>query len=165
MVDLVKVRKFAIAAHTGHFRKYTNEPYIVHPAAVAKTIRDIGGTREMIAAAWLHDTVEDTDATIQEIRENFGRQVAFYVDQLTDPVVIGNRATRIAAALEHTAKMVCEVQSIKLADIHDNSRTICKYDPQFALVWGAEKQNQLRYLDRGDPQLFKLVTKTLETLI
>lgn len=164
MIDLAKVRRFATRAHEGQYRKYTGTPYIVHPAAVAKTVSDLCGSKEMIAAAWLHDTVEDTDTTIQDISDNFGRTVAFYVDQLTDPVVIGNRAVRVAAALEHTAKMVAEVQTIKLADIHDNSKTIFKYDPKFAGVWGAEKLNQLRYLDRGDPHLYRVVKEILDKL-
>ena len=66
-----KARLFATSAHAavGQKRKYTNEPYIVHPAEVAKLVEDVGGTQEMIAAAWLHDVIEDTQVPLELIWE------------------------------------------------------------------------------------------------
>jgi (p)ppGpp synthase/HD superfamily hydrolase len=70
--------EFATTAHASinQRRKYTGEPYIVHPIAVAELVRSVPHTPEMIAAAYLHDVVEDTPVTIEEIREEFGPQVA-----------------------------------------------------------------------------------------
>lgn len=55
---------FAAQAHAGQVRKYTGEPYIRHPEAVAKLVQASGGDTAMVAAAWLHDTVEDTAVTV-----------------------------------------------------------------------------------------------------
>ena len=77
-------------------RKYTGEPYIVHPAAVVELVRGVPHTQEQLAAAWLHDTVEDTEVTIEEIEAKFGREVAALVEMLTDisRPGDGNRAVR-----------------------------------------------------------------------
>jgi (p)ppGpp synthase/HD superfamily hydrolase len=74
--------EFAIAAHASidQRRKYTGEPYIVHPIAVAALVRSVPHTPEIIAAAYLHDVVEDTPVTIEEIRAEFGDEVAALVD-------------------------------------------------------------------------------------
>jgi (p)ppGpp synthase/HD superfamily hydrolase len=85
MNDLVnKAFSYALAAHTGQTRKYTGEPYIVHPFAVSLIVQSVPHTPEMVAAALLHDTVEDTGKTIEEIEQLFGKQVASYVGWLTD---------------------------------------------------------------------------------
>lgn len=65
--------RVATAAHEGigQVRKYTGEPYINHPAAVAELVSSVPHTPEMLAAAWLHDTVEDTPITLLDIELNF----------------------------------------------------------------------------------------------
>ena len=67
-----------------HRRKYTGEPYITHPAAVVELVRSVPHTEAMLCAAWLHDTVEDTPATLDDIRAVFGDEVAVLVEMLTD---------------------------------------------------------------------------------
>ena len=87
MNDLVdRARLFATSAHKriGHQRKYSNQPYQVHLQAVAKLVASVSDDPEMIAAAWLHDTVEDTPATLDDISGNFGEAVAELVENLTD---------------------------------------------------------------------------------
>ena len=88
MIDIIeKARVFATAAHAAaaQLRKYTNEPYIVHPTEVASIVDNVeGSTHEMVAAAWLHDVVEDTGVTIEVIRAEFGEKVAELVGWLTD---------------------------------------------------------------------------------
>ena len=82
-MDIVKkAQVFAIAAHAAvqQKRKYTNEPYIVHPAEVASIVAGVeGSTEDMVAAAWLHDVVEDTGVTITDINLNFGADIAALV--------------------------------------------------------------------------------------
>ena len=80
-----KARQFATDAHGRHeqIRRYTNEDYIVHPQAVAERVSEFLSQPEVLAAAWLHDVVEDTDVNIEEIRQLFGDDVALLVDQLT----------------------------------------------------------------------------------
>lgn len=81
-----RARKFAEAAHgaINHKRKYTGVPYIVHPASVAKLVSSVTDNIEMICAAWLHDVVEDTPVTLEEIGSEFGGNVVNLVSDLTD---------------------------------------------------------------------------------
>lgn len=74
--------KLAKENHMGQLRQ-TGEPYIVHPLKVAMILSDIGVESNIIAAAILHDVVEDTDVTIDDIREKFGEQIAKYVNAVT----------------------------------------------------------------------------------
>ncbi len=86
MTIVERARIFATAAHTAvaQLRKYTHEPYIVHPAEVAKIVSTVPHTPQMLAAAWLHDVVEDTGVTLETIRAEFGDEVATLVGWLTD---------------------------------------------------------------------------------
>ena len=95
--QIEKAIQFATKAHEGQTRKYTGEPYIVHPLAVMETIKTVEGhTPEMLMAAVLHDTVEDCDVTLDQIAFHFGHCVADLVEELTDISVPedGNRAFR-----------------------------------------------------------------------
>ena len=77
-MKLKKAIEFATKAHEGQVRKYTGEPYIVHPLEVAEIVKTVEHTEEMLMAAVLHDTVEDTDTTIEDIdRENESADVKF----------------------------------------------------------------------------------------
>lgn len=67
---------FATNAHSGSCRKGTNLPYIIHPMEVAAIVSTMTDSKAVIAAAVLHDTVEDTNATIDDIRREFGDEVA-----------------------------------------------------------------------------------------
>ena len=75
---IARAREFATAAHeaVGQLRKYTNDPYIVHPAAVAAIVETVPHTPEMVAAAFCHDVVEDTRVTLDEVRAEFGNEIA-----------------------------------------------------------------------------------------
>lgn len=143
----------------GQLRKYTGEPYIIHPARVALTVRSVpGATEEMIAAAWLHDTVEDTNATLADIERSFGVTVATYVEMLTDVSrpEDGNRAKRKEIDLAHTALACPQAKTIKLADLIDNMRSITKHDPKFALIYLPEKLALLDVLMDGDNGLWHM---------
>lgn len=74
-----KALLFATEKHSGQIRKMANTPYILHPVEVASIVGTMTDDREILAAAVLHDTVEDTDTTLEEIRENFGKRVALLV--------------------------------------------------------------------------------------
>lgn len=136
--------EFAAMAHLGQTRKYTGDPYIVHPVAVAAMVKEKGGTSEMVAAALLHDTVEDCDVTIDRIDELFGPVVALYVLELTDVYTSErfpqlNRATRKTMEANRMAHVSDEAKQIKLCDMIDNTSTIVEHDPGFAKVYLAEK--------------------------
>ena len=143
---------FATAAHAavGQMRKYTDDPYIVHPIRVATTVAKFGGTDEMIAAAYLHDVVEDTGVSIVDIQDMFGPAVALIVDGLTDVSVPedGNRAVRKAMDRQHSADATYEAQFVKCADIIDNAHDIGDNDPSFNLVYRKEMLLLIQVLDK-----------------
>lgn len=70
---------FAAEKHSGQTRKMSTVPYILHPVEVASIVGTMTDDKEILAAAVLHDTVEDTDTTLEEIRENFGKRVYLLV--------------------------------------------------------------------------------------
>lgn len=131
--------RFAAAAHGNQVRKYTGEPYICHCFRVAEMIAAEGYPLDATIAAVLHDVIEDTDATIEDVRERFGFIVADYVTALTDsPLSMGNRRTRKALDRERLCSAPDTVQAIKCADIIDNLPSIIKHDPTFGQVMWAE---------------------------
>jgi len=158
-MDVVrKAQVYAIAAHSavGQRRKYTGEPYYVHPAEVARIVADVpGSTPEMVAAAWLHDVVEDTGCTFTDIHMAFGIDIATLVGWLTDVSRPdqGNRAYRKAVDRAHTTEAPAEAQTIKLADLISNSRSIMEHDPAFARTYLEEKRLLLAVMTKGDPGL------------
>ena len=139
---VVEAKMFATAAHAaiGQKRKYSGDDYIVHPQRVAAIVEKHGGTDEMIAAAWLHDTVEDTDVTPILITKMFGVDVADIVEGLTDISLPedGNRAKRKSIDRMHSANASTEAQFVKCADIIDNSWDIAENDLSFAKVYKSE---------------------------
>lgn len=161
-----RARSFAAFAHgsINQTRKYTGEPYITHPAAVVAIVRSVSHTEEMIAAAWLHDTVEDTNTTIGDIERQFGREVAKLVSMLTDVSVAsdGKRAVRKQLDLQHTAQACPQAKTIKLADLLDNTRSIVAHDPDFARVYLKEKVALLEVLRDGNEKLWGRASMQLQ---
>ncbi|WP_428944695.1 HD domain-containing protein [Pantoea sp. FN060301] len=167
-----RARRYATKAHAeaGQRRKYTDEPYIVHPAAVVELVRSVTSNENMLAAAWLHDTVEDTSSTLGDIENYFGHDVASLVEMLTDSAQpqAKNRAARKVAHFRHTAEASGEAQTIKLADIIDNTRAIIQFDAHFARVYLVEKRVQIALLTAGDRELWQqastIIERGIETL-
>ena len=146
---------FATIAHGEQKRKYSGEPYIVHPIEVMEIVKTVPHDEAMLAAALLHDVVEDTDVTLEEINQAFGEDVASLVDDLTDvsKPEDGNRKIRKALDREHSANSSARAQTVKLADLISNSSDILENDPKFARVYLAEKELLLEVLTQGDPTL------------
>ncbi|MDC8803879.1 HD domain-containing protein [Halomonas pacifica] len=151
---------FSRAAHqaVGQRRKYTGEPYHEHPAAVAALVESAGGTPFMVAAAYLHDVVEDTAVTVDDIAREFGPEIAGHVfeltDQFSDPA-IGNRERRKALGRDRLACIHPDSQAIKYADLIDNTSSIVERDPGFAQVYLAEKRELLSVMCHGDQALWR----------
>ena len=161
-----KAARFASLHHAavGQVRKYKYDPYIVHPASVAKIVASVSDNEAMIAAAWLHDTVEDTTATIEDIRAEFGKEISILVEMLTDVSVPsdGNRAKRKSIDRNHTALASPAAKTIKLADLIDNSSSIIEHDPKFAKVYLEEKRLLLEVLTQGDKSLWNQAKSVLD---
>ena len=154
---IAKALAFATKAHgdINQLRKYTAAPYIVHPVAVAEMVAEVGGDVNMIAAALLHDVVEDTPVSIEEIRELFGDDITSLVEDLTDVSTVddGNRDARKAIDRAHSATAKPRAMTIKLADLISNSISIIEYDPAFAITYLNEKALMLPLLVNGNPVL------------
>jgi guanosine-3',5'-bis(diphosphate) 3'-pyrophosphohydrolase len=156
-----RARLFAIRWHNsiGQVRKYTNEPYCKHPEAVAALVRTVPHTSAMVAAAFCHDVLEDTPCTEAQLRAELGDAVADLVMWLTDisKPEDGNREIRKRIDREHTAAAPREAKTVKLADLIDNSRSIVKYDPDFARTFLTEMRLLLdEALAEGDPALWAM---------
>jgi hypothetical protein len=166
MTDLVaRAREFAIREHRriDHRRKYSKQPYDVHLEAVAGLVAGVTDDAEMIAAAWLHDIVEDTPITLDDVAREFGGAVVRLVDELTDisRPGDGNRAARKAIDRAHLAAASPRAKTIKLADLTDNARDICRHDAGFGRVYLGEMEALLAVLGEGDPALMAKARKTL----
>src|SRR5208337_1516882 len=134
--DLAPIRKaweFCVEHHDGQTRA-SGEPYIIHPLEVAEVLAEMKLDATAIAAGLLHDSVEDTPATNEEIAAGFGDQVAHIVEGVTkiDKIQFANREDRQA---ENVRKMLLAMVSdvrvvlIKLADRLHNMRTLEHLQP------------------------------------
>jgi hypothetical protein len=161
-----RAREFATQAHRriDQRRKYSNQAYEVHLKAVADLVAWVSDDQEMIAAAWLHDTVEDTPATLGDIEREFGRGVAQLVADLTDVSRPGdgNRSVRKGIDRAHTSQASLRAKTVKLADLTDNCRDICEHDERFARVFVVEMAALLEVLGEGDERLYKKARATLD---
>lgn len=160
---------FAEKRHENQRRKYTNEPYFVHLMEVARLLvkaRERSGLRDehLVAAGYLHDILEDTDTTFEELVATFGGDIAGLVLEVTDisKPGDGNRATRKAIDREHLSRSSPRGATLKLADLISNSRDIIPHDPEFAKVYLAEKRDLLPFLRHGDPELFRRASEQVE---
>ncbi len=115
---LFKALSFASTAHSGQKRKGANgEPYINHPIAVARFLAEIGQQNDdtLLAAALLHDTVEDTEVTEAQLRENFGDLVADLVMEVTDDKTLP-KVERKRLQVAHAGSLSTNARLLKLAD-------------------------------------------------
>ncbi|MDO4889381.1 MAG: RelA/SpoT family protein [Candidatus Saccharibacteria bacterium] len=142
MADKKRIEKaieMATKAHEGQMRK-SGDPYISHPIAVMKIVEDWGMDEDTIIAAVLHDTVEDTDITLEDIKKEFGEQVAFLVDGVTKLSNARSGMRDIDTYLPETKDNLLRllvamgsdirVLIIKLADRLHNLRTLSALPPE-----------------------------------
>jgi len=162
----MRAREYATRCHDAVWqkRKYTGEPYINHPAAVVELVRSVPHTEAMLCAAWLHDAVEDTHATLWAIEKMFTPEIASLVEMLTDVSrpSDGNRAARKARDRFHTSVASPAAKTIKLADLIDNTKSITAHDQTFAKVYLAEKALLLEVLQEGDATLLRIAHGMLQ---
>lgn len=132
--EIDKAYEWARASHEGQFR-FSGQPYIIHPIAVAQILADYGMDKGSIIAALLHDIVEDTDATIGDVTERFGGEIASIVDGLTKMGKVP-LSTKEEQQAENVRKMLLAMSQdirviiIKLADRIHNLRTLSFMRPQ-----------------------------------
>jgi len=162
--DLHRAISFAVQAHMGQDRKYSKVPYIAHPLSVMQIVRTVTDDETMLIAAVLHDVVEDTPITSDEIFTKFGRRVGELVDDLTDvsQPEDGNREYRKNKDREHTAAAHPDAKTVKLADLIHNAESIIAADANFAVTFMREKEALLEVLKEGDATLWKRAQQILQ---
>ena len=124
-MDLIdKALQIASMAHEGQYRKNTKIPYIAHPVAVGMILQKAGYSEEMVVAGILHDTVEDTDITIEDIEREFGIEVARIVEGCSEP----DKSLSWEERKEHTIEFLKtaseEIRAVACADKLHNVRSI-----------------------------------------
>jgi len=135
--------EFAALAHRGQFRKGTDLPYIVHPVGVGKTLIEAGCSEEIIAAGFLHDTVEDTPVTIEDIEKKFGKKIASIVRGVSEP----DKSDTWENRKKHTIGMLqnapYDVLMVEVADKLDNIRAIRDdYEKMGDSIWAKFKRGR-----------------------
>ena len=149
MNDLAKIldaASFAAEKHQDQTRKGNGQPYINHPIEVAKLLAEVGGIYDddMIIAGLLHDTVEDTDVTFEELEERFGNRATGFVRELTDDKSLPKQE-RKRLQVEHAPHMTDEAKQIKLADKISNIRDVTENPPE-----GWSNERRLEYVEWGE---------------
>lgn len=158
MEELIRAITLAVRAHSQQTRKYTGEPYIVHPLNVAAMIayyyKD-DTPRYVLAAAVLHDVIEDTGVTEVYLRNHFDSRIVDLVVELTDICSYedGNRATRKQIERERLFEASDWAQTIKCADLIDNTISIKEYDKDFYKVYQKEARLLLEGMTKADRRL------------
>lgn len=170
---LVDAIRFAAEAHRHQSRKDGRTPYIVHPTAVLRRLSSDLGVEDpdVLCAAVLHDVIEDSSVTREELELRFGRRVANWVLELTLPPALHGPSVpdsaKTEALVQAMGQMSWEAVLVKLCDRWDNLRDMAN------ALWGPEKQESyraqtreiLRALDRRwaaegpSPALALLLTK------
>ena len=132
---------FAVRAHAGTERRGKGFPYIVHPMEAVEIVATMTPDQELLAAAALHDTVEDTDVTVDQIRAEFGDRIANLVAAESDAFVEGvseedSWHARKQAAIDRLAKAPHDAKMVALGDKLSNMRAIARdYAVQGDALW------------------------------
>ena len=164
--DLVtRAAAFAEDAHRGQVRKWTGEPYFNHLKIVAALVGAAPtATPEAVAAAYLHDVLEDTAVTDEVVCKAFGLTVADIVLDVSTGLILPGapRTDRVAAIRFHLQEVSPAAKTVKLADIIDNVSTVVKRAPRFARVYVREKDAVLGSLEGGDVMLWRMARRVVD---
>lgn len=163
-----RARLMSWLGHRGVYRQppQQNELYYYHTHRVAETLRKLSREYDsrLVAAAYCHDLIEDTDITDDQLMLVLQcRRTVDLVLQVThvSKPLDGNRAVRRAIDREHLAKSDADGATLKLADIQDNAS--CYFDnKKWAEKWFGEKKLELEVLKHGDPQMYTLCAAVIE---
>jgi guanosine-3',5'-bis(diphosphate) 3'-pyrophosphohydrolase len=172
---LEQIRNFADKAHGDQKRKYTPERYIVHPERVMKVCQQYTSSIPVLAAALLHDVLEDTKVSRKELHkfllailsEKDAEQTTQLVVELTDVYTKSNyprlnRKRRKQKEANRIEKTSPDAQTIKYSDIIDNCKEIVVHDPEFAHVFLMECKMLLRRIPNGNAELYNTAMATVD---
>jgi len=158
-----KAKAFATNCHKTQTRKFDGKPYIVHPEAVASLVDQFGGSPEMVAAAWLHDVVEDCGITVRDLIEHFGTQVSGLVWELTSPKDL-NKSKKAEYLLDKMNTMSSDALTIKLCDRLNNVSDFNTAPKGFVNKYAPETQFIIDELEGGGRPLTDKQTKIIDEI-
>lgn len=167
LFDFVKIK------HGSQVRKYTGEPYTNHCLSVAEIVSEYGDY--CVEVALCHDLFEDTTCNFSELYKRmitigygtrFSYSVCTYVTELTDKYIKEdypylNRKRRKELEAERLGGISFKAQTVKYADLIDNTGSIVEHDAGFAKVYLAEKRRILELMNKGDKSLYKICLETI----
>jgi (p)ppGpp synthase/HD superfamily hydrolase len=178
---LEKVKSFADMAHGDQRRKYSDERFIAHPIRVMENCQKYTDDVCVLAAALLHDVLEDTDVKKEKLHAFLKSIMSLTQADRTFELVVEltdvytkkhypglNRRARKAKEADRLAMISGDAQTIKYADIIDNATNIFVHDPDFAVVFIQEGKRVLKRMVKGDAELqdraLKMVDDCLELM-
>lgn len=169
------IRDFAAVAHEGQQRRYSPDPYIIHPEKVMRTCAQVTSEECILYAALLHDVIEDTVVTKEQLQTFLYSNVDPGTADCTLQVVIEltdvytkenypqwNRHKRKEKEAERLGKVSGMAQTIKCADIIDNCQDITEHDPDFAPKYLKECSEILDKMKEADPKLYKVAREVIK---
>jgi len=172
------IRDLADKAHGSQVRKYTGERYIGHPVRVMATVREFNESVAVLAAALLHDVLEDTPMKSEEMESALlmvlapeqARTAVQIVIELTDIFIKKdfprlNRRTRKQREALRLSSVSADAQTVKYADIIDNVTDIVKQDADFARVFVREAKGILSGMTAGNPILRQRAVELVDTCL
>lgn len=168
---IAKATLFADQAHDGQVRKFTGLPYISHTMEVMQIVRGVTNDDDILAAAVLHDVIEDCGITYTDLAAEFNERIAYLVYQVTNSAdeQDGNRDTRAYINRTILRDVSADAQTIKLADIISNVSGVdiaLECDPVWTQLYLEEKRELLKVLNKGDRELrmraYDLVEKGIQ---
>jgi len=168
---------FAVNAHKGQMRKYADQPYVEHPIRVMERCQQYSTETPVLLAAILHDVLEDTSVDENALRDFLHNAADKHVAEKTLKLVVeltdvytkqnypaSNRAKRRSQEIGRLSKVSGEAQTIKYADIIDNT-DVAKHDRSFARVYLKEARLMLEAMKDGNPQLRENAISLVDTLL
>lgn len=175
MEVLEGIRQFADKVHGTQQRKYSGQAYIVHPVAVMRICKEYTDDIAVLAAALLHDVLEDTDVMAGQLKtylhsvldvpeaDHTFRLVQDLTDEFTkEKYPKLNRKERKRREAERLGKADPMAQTVKYADLIDNCLDIMKHDKDFGKVFLKESGMLLEQMTSGDQRLYERAKKTVE---
>ena len=172
---LQKVEEFARVSHGDQQRKFEPGPYIIHLVRVKNICAEYTSDEAILSAALLHDVLEDTPVSQEEVEQflvetggvSFGKRTTELVIALTDVFIKSNypqwnRRKRKQKETERLGNASADAQTIKYADILDNSQSIANAEDDFMRVYLFEARALLKAMDKGNPELRARTTETIE---
>lgn len=121
-----KAKEFGEKRHEGQYRKYNKQPYFTHPSKVADIVKTLTSDEDVIIAAYLHDTLEDTSTTYEELANKFSPKVASLVKELSSSKEGIAEVGKAQYLLNKMMSMSPDALLIKLADRYDNTSGFAK---------------------------------------